>query len=252
MRVIYVTSEVTYVRDNYLTLVQEICDPGKIPRGVEIVALVMIRIPPLLLVKNIFGLIALGAPGVGLTLLRNTLKGNFSDPRKSIAQKNGIPFFRCDSVNDPESLEYFKSLKPDLIVNMRTRNIYRKEILALPKIGCMNIHHGLLPENRGTMCDLWAWVENRPVGFSIHWMNEKIDDGEIICRKEIDAGKFSNYLDIPFHSSIIESKCLLECLEKINSKGRYFVQSNKTDKVNFTKNPTYSVIQKIRKSGKKL
>lgn len=151
MKLVYVTSDVTYVRDNYFSLLEKVTQPDLLPAGTEIGAVILLKIPNKLLLKNIIGLQLLGAPDVSFALLRNMLKARINDPRVKLLEERGLRIFRCSSVNKPEALSFLQGLEPDLMVNMRTRNIYKKAVLDLPKIGCINIHHGLLPENRGTM-----------------------------------------------------------------------------------------------------
>lgn len=252
MRMVYVTSDVTYVKDNYLNLLEKLTDKTLLPDGCEVVGAVLLKIPIKLLMKNIVGLTMIGAPGVGLALLRNLTSAKLNDPRVKLFNRRGIQFYRCKSVNQAHALEYLESLKPDLIVNMRTRNIYKKPVLDLPEIGCVNIHHGLLPDNRGTMCDLWAWVEKRPVGFSIHWMNEKIDDGKIIRTHEVDVKGCKSYIEIPFRSSKLESGVMLDALGEIKEKGKDVGYPNKTDVKKHTRNPDIKTISELRHKGFRL
>ncbi|MGM0601386.1 MAG: formyltransferase family protein [Candidatus Rifleibacteriota bacterium] len=252
MRIVYVTSDVTYVRDNYLSLLDKVTERDSLPANSEVAAVILLKIPLKLLFKHIVGLQLIGAPGVSLALLRNLLKAHINDPRVKLLEEKGLEIFRCKSVNKPEALDFLAQKQPDLIVNMRTRNIYKNKVLELPTIGCINIHHGLLPENRGTMCDLWAWIENRPVGFSVHWMNEKIDDGDILARCPIDTSGCKSYIEIPWRSSQREAQCLLECIERINREGRFVGIPNRTDKINYTRTPTPEVIKRVRRSGKGL
>ncbi|MEW6711615.1 MAG: formyltransferase family protein, partial [Candidatus Riflebacteria bacterium] len=154
MKMVFVTSDVTYVRDNYYSLFEKITRPGMLPEGCSVASVVMINVPLKLLLKNIIGLQALGAPDFSFALLRNLMRSRMKDPRVKLLEERNIPLFRCSSVNKPEAISYLSTLEPDLIANIRTRNIYKKPVLDLPKIGCINIHHGILPENRGTMCDL--------------------------------------------------------------------------------------------------
>jgi len=252
MRVIYVISEVNYVKDNYLYLLENICNPRRLPSGIEIVAAVLIKVPKLYLARNILGLIALGAPRVAIALLRNSVKALLNDPRQKIFRERKIPFLYSENINAPKTIDFIASFQPDLIVNMRTRNIYKKGVLSIPRIGCINIHHGLLPDNRGTMCDLWAWHRGDQVGFSIHWMNEKIDDGKIIAREKIDTKNFKNYLDIPFYSSVVESETMMKILKEIREKGKENWIPNKSEHPVYFRNPTPSQILEIRRSGKKL
>lgn len=252
MKTIFVTSDVTYVKDNYLSLVDRVTSPDHLPADVEAAALIMISVPEKLLLKNILGLLAIGAPGFSFTLLRNMLRSRINDPRIKILEERGIRVFRCKTVNSAAALDFIGQIGPDLMVNMRTRNIYKKPVLEIPKIGCINIHHGLLPDNRGTMCDLWAWIENRPVGFSIHWMNEKIDDGDILDRREVDTAGCRSYIEIPYRSSKIEADCLLKNLARIRDEGRFVGIPNRTDSINYTRTPPPAKIAEIRRRGLKL
>jgi len=249
LRVVFVTSDVTYVRDNYHALVRRVCDRKLLPEGVEPVGLVLLTVSRAVLLKNILGLPFVGAPQFAFTLARNLMRAGMRDPRPAIAESAGIPVLRCRSVNEPSAVEWLRERRPDLIVNMRTRNIYKDIILGLPKIGCINIHHGILPENRGTMCDLWAWAEGRPVGFTIHWMNPKIDDGDILVRREVDVRGLRCYLDIPQASSRIEADALTEVLGKVRREGRWVGIPNRTEKVDYRRNPTPSQIVGLRRKG---
>lgn len=249
MRVVFVTSDVTYVRDNYHSLVRRVCDRKLLPEGVEPAGLVLLHVSRAVLLKNILGLPLVGAPQFSFTLARNLMRAVLRDPRPEAAEEAGVPVFRCDSVNRPDAVEWLRSRRPDLIVNMRTRNIYKDIVLGLPTIGCINIHHGILPENRGTMCDLWAWAEGRPVGFTIHWMNAKIDDGDILVRREVDVKGLRCYLDIPQASSRVEAQALLEVLGRIRREGRWVGIPNRTDAVDYRRNPTPSQIGALRRKG---
>ena len=253
MRVVYVTSDVTYVRDNYLHLLTQVTDPARLPPGVTVREVVLLRIPAWLVLRNAIGLPVLGAPRVGLALLRNFVQARCGDPRVRMLEERGLPVFRCGSMNEPATLAHLREGgAPDLIVNLRTRNIYKAEILGLPKIGCLNIHHGLLPDHRGTMCDLWAWSEGRPVGFTIHWMNEKIDDGRLVARREIDAKRFTSYVDIPMESSRVEAETLLDVLRQVQANGSLTGEPNRSTGTPHTRNPTFAQIQAMRRKGLRL
>jgi len=252
MRVLLVTSESTYVRDNYLSLLQKLTDKKNLPENVEIIGLAIVKTVSFSLLFTVMKLFAIGVWGISSALLKNMIASKISDPRSGLFKSLGLPVLKLENINRPESIKAIAELKPDVIVNIRTRNIYKKEILALPSIGCVNIHHGLLPDNRGTMCDLWAWVEGRPVGFTVHWMNEKIDDGDIIKTQEIDASGAKSYADIPYISSTYESGCILEALCRIAREGRFKGIENKSQNVHFTRNPDYRQIKDIKKKGFRL
>ena len=252
MKVVLVLSQANYVKDNYLSLLKKIVDKNNLPDDVEISGVVFIKTVELKLFLKCIGLFFLGVRGLSTTLLKNMWSSVISDPRKKILEEKNIPYILVDNINRKTSRNLIKKMEPDLIINARTRNIYRKRILELPTIGCINIHHGLLPHNRGTMCDLWAWVEKREVGFSVHWMNRKIDDGNIVAKCKIDVNGIDSYIDIPMKSSKFEADVLIDSIKKIKEDNKYMVEKNITDRENYTRNPTVEEIKKIRKMGLKL
>ena len=89
-------------------------------------------------------------------------------------------------------------------------------------------------------------------GFTVHWMNEKIDDGDIICTQEVDVAGVDSYADIPYRSSQLEWKRLVECFAKAAAEGRFKGIENKSQNVRFTRNPDYKQIREIRSKGFKL
>ncbi|MBR2448082.1 MAG: methionyl-tRNA formyltransferase, partial [Clostridia bacterium] len=70
-------------------------------------------------------------------------------PVKVLAAENNIPVYQPNSVRTPEALEILKQINPDVIVVVAYGKILPKEILDLPKYGCVNGHASLLPKYRG-------------------------------------------------------------------------------------------------------
>jgi methionyl-tRNA formyltransferase len=62
--------------------------------------------------------------------------------------------------------------------------ILKKEIIALPRLGTLNLHPGWLPSFQGAMVYFWALKQGVPrAGVSLHWIDEGIDTGDLIERK---------------------------------------------------------------------
>ena len=74
--------------------------------------------------------------------------------------------------------------------------ILSKEIIKLFSYGILNIHPGLLPQNRGLDSILWAISKNNKIGISAHLINDKIDAGKLVFNKVINPGKNDNIFDI--------------------------------------------------------
>ena len=105
-------------------------------------------------------------------------------PVKTLAQKYNIP------ICQPENVSSFKfqvsSLNPDLIICAAYRIIFPKEILDMPKFGCLNIHPSLLPKYRGAS-PIQAAILNgdTKTGVTIFKMDEQIDHGPILIAEHL-------------------------------------------------------------------
>ncbi|MFT6069171.1 MAG: methionyl-tRNA formyltransferase [Bacteriovoracaceae bacterium] len=197
----------------------------------------------------------LGAKDIGLQLLRNIVELPLRK-REKVFKNLKIPVLNWQSMNSKEAIDYVLKNKIDLIVNLRTRCIYKKEILNAPKIGCLNIHHGLLPDYRGTFCDLYALTEGRKAGFSIHEMVEKIDAGKlhkvvpVASKEEIKIKNKYSYLNYLKKTAQVEAKALYElCLEIDKRRSFPEGEPNITEKKIFTKNPTKKQIKEFINQG---
>lgn len=79
-----------------------------------------------------------------------------------------------------------KRFNPDILISAYYRNIIEPKILKLVNYKAMNLHPSILPAYRGTKSSVWALINNeKTTGISFHYINEKIDDGNIILQKKI-------------------------------------------------------------------
>lgn len=117
---------------------------------------------------------------------------NFSSVPMSIAQvakKHKVKTIITKDVNDSLYLGKLKELKPDIIVSSCSQ-IFHKELLSLPKNGCVNRHSGLLPSYAGVFPVFYAMINNEKyIGVTIHRMAETIDTGSILYQKRIQINK---------------------------------------------------------------
>jgi methionyl-tRNA formyltransferase len=98
-----------------------------------------------------------------------------------LARKRGIPMIPATSVNAPEYLERVRRIAPDLIVSVAAPEIFRKEILCIPRLGCINIHSGRLPVYRGMMPTFWQMMRGEStITVTVHEMAEKLDAGGVL------------------------------------------------------------------------
>lgn len=102
-------------------------------------------------------------------------------PVKEVALKHQIPVYQPVKVREPEFVENLRMLEPEVIVVAAFGQIITKEILELPKYGCINVHASLLPAYRGAAPIQWAVINGeKESGVTIMQMDEGLDTGDMI------------------------------------------------------------------------
>src|SRR3990167_1746972 len=83
------------------------------------------------------------------------------------------------------SIEDVKELSPDFIISYNYKYIISKEIIDFVNGKAINLHISYLPFNKGFHPNIWSFLEDTPKGVAIHHIDEGIDTGDIIIRKEV-------------------------------------------------------------------
>ncbi len=112
-------------------------------------------------------------------------------PVKAYLGSRNIPVLSPAKVNTPESLAAIQGLRPDLLVVVAYGQILKPDLLAIPPLGCINVHGSLLPRYRGAAPIQWAVAHGDAVsGVTTMYMNEGMDTGDMILKREltIDPG----------------------------------------------------------------
>lgn len=105
---------------------------------------------------------------------------------KLAAAELGIPVLQPRRVREPEFIGTLRTHEPDAIVVAAYGQILPREILALPRFGCINIHASLLPAYRGAAPINWAIIRGeRETGITIMQMDEGMDTGAILLQERI-------------------------------------------------------------------
>ena len=113
-----------------------------------------------------------------------------ASPVKVFAEEHSLPVYQPNSLKNEETVNLLKKLSPELIVVTAYGKILPKEVLDLPKYGCINIHASLLPKYRGAAPIQWS-ILNGDVytGITSMQMDTGLDTGDILIQKEVSIGK---------------------------------------------------------------
>jgi len=124
-----------------------------------------------------------------------------SSPVQVAAEAHGLPVLNPPRVNEPQVLEALDALAPDLMVVASYGQILKTPLLALPRLGCVNLHASLLPAWRGAAPVAHTLLAGDPVtGVTLMRMNEGLDTGPILAALRTpvawgdDRGRLTNRL----------------------------------------------------------
>ena len=104
----------------------------------------------------------------------------------SISRLPKSKIFRGDCLNSKQVISAIKNLKPDLFLSINFRYLLKDEIISIPSHGCVNLHFGYLPYNRGVFADAFSIIENTPAGITYHLIDPGIDTSKIVAQLQVD------------------------------------------------------------------
>lgn len=111
-----------------------------------------------------------------------------AQPVKEFALEKNIPIYQPIKLrNNQEILEEIRTLNPDVICVVAYGKILPKEILDIPRLGCINVHGSLLPKYRGAAPIQWAVLNgDKKTGITTMYMDVGMDTGDMILKEEVD------------------------------------------------------------------
>ena len=131
---------------------------------------------------------------------------------KKFSITNNILIKQPEDLKNIDFINQIKSMNADLFIVVAFRKI-PKEVYSIPKLGTINLHASLLPDYRGAAPINWALINNEKVtGVTTFFINEKIDHGDIISKKEVLIDNDDDYKSLYRKLSIIGSNLLLETI----------------------------------------
>ena len=138
-------------------------------------------------------------------------------PVKEFALEKNIPVYQPLKVrNNIEFIEEIKALNPDVICVVAYGKILPKEILDIPRLGCINVHGSLLPKYRGAAPIQWAVINGeKQTGITTMYMDVGMDTGDMILKETVDIGADETTGELWKRLSKIGGKLLVDTLKLI-------------------------------------
>ena len=140
-------------------------------------------------------------------------------PVKEVAISKNIPIFQPEKVkNNIEFINNLKEINPDVICVVAYGKILPKEILDIPKFGCINVHASLLPKYRGAAPIQWAILNgDKETGVTTMYMDVGMDTGDMILTEKVKIREDETTGELWDRLSKIGGNLLVETLKQIEN-----------------------------------
>jgi len=142
-----------------------------------------------------------------------------ASPIKVLAESLGLPVFQPLKIKTPEVLAILRELNPECIIVVAYGQILSKEILSLPRYGCVNVHASLLPAYRGAAPVHWAVINGeKRTGVTTMLMNEGLDTGDILLKSEYEISGDVNTGEVYDVLAELGAKLLVSTLQGLKKQ----------------------------------
>lgn len=103
-----------------------------------------------------------------------------------LTSKEDIPLYKIRNINDKDNIELITELNPDVIFVIGWSQLIKKELIDIPRYGCIGFHPSLLPKNRGRGVIPWQIINGeKNTGVTLFYIDEGTDTGDIIGQKRV-------------------------------------------------------------------
>lgn len=140
-----------------------------------------------------------------------------ASPVKEFATEKNLRIYQPLKIkNNEEFIKEIKTLDPDAICVVAYGKILPKEVLDIPKLGCINVHGSLLPKYRGAAPIQWAVLNGDKItGITTMYMDVGMDTGDMILKEKVEIGEDETTGELWSRLSKIGGELLVKTLQKI-------------------------------------
>lgn len=139
-------------------------------------------------------------------------------PVKVTALEHNIPVYQPKTLRDGETLKILEELSPECIVVVAYGKILPKDILELPKYGCINVHASLLPKYRGAAPIQWSVINGESeTGVTAMYMDEGLDTGDMIMKRSCEIGENETAGELHDKLSALGAQLIVEALKALEN-----------------------------------
>jgi len=168
-----------------------------------------------------------------------------------VAKEYGLPLYPTTGVNSQEYLDVLRSLDLDLIISINASQKFKGQLLALPRLGCINVHGALLPRYRGRLPSFWVLANGETeTGTTVHFMNEELDDGPILLQERVDISPSDTQDTIIRKTKAAGARLIVAAIDSLEG-GSAHTQPNDRSQATYFSFPTRADGLRLRQQGRR-
>ena len=142
-----------------------------------------------------------------------------SSPVKDAALEAGVPVYQPEKIRSESSLDYFKRLAPDVVVIIAYGQIIPAALIAIPRLGWVNLHGSLLPKYRGAAPINWAIINGEKVtGLTTMQIDAGLDTGPMLLKYQTGIGSDETAPDLYGQLAEAGAPLIVETLKKLDHR----------------------------------
>ena len=159
---------------------------------------------------------------------------------RNVADYYGIPVLAQSELNSAEFRKLIKTYDPDLFISVASPIIFKKKLIGIPRLGCINVHHAPLPKYRGMLPSFWQLYHGeKQAGITIHRIDEGIDTGDIIVQHSLPINPKESLDELILRTKMESARLMVTVIDsfrkgevqykKMAGEGSYFTFPSRED-----------------------
>ena len=170
---------------------------------------------------------------------------------ETVAKRHGVPLVPGKSINSEDYLGRLRGLSLDLVISVNASQKFKSKLLALPRLGCINVHGALLPRYRGRLPSFWVLANGeKETGTTVHFMNEELDDGPILLQERIPILPDDTQDSLIRKTKAAGAKLVIEAIERLE-RGTATTMPNDRSQATYFSFPRRDDGLRLRQQGRR-
>ncbi|HSR23573.1 MAG TPA: formyltransferase family protein [Candidatus Eisenbacteria bacterium] len=171
----------------------------------------------------------------------------------TLCERAGIPVQTARNVNDPGPTAAVRRFDPDLLVSFSCPYRIGSRLLAVPRIGCLNVHSSLLPSYAGICTYVHVLADGcGETGVTVHEMVDELDAGRIVAQRRIAIPGRTSTFALFSQQCRLAGELLLEAVQSALADGRLVGEPQDLSRRSYRGEPTAADVDGLRRRGHRL